>query len=131
MVHPIAVSLTMLLFACSSAPIERQIAVGNIVRRDEDVAYTIGFGPYGTMRVPKFFQTKLKLKNKHPGWSLDTNHVELMNTDDECYLGNDSDVSKGCVDFDPIHTSDGKLLLGGTDSTSSASADLHILYSSF
>eukprot|EP01083_Nonionella_stella_P092540 259104_1 len=84
------------------APIERQLEVGHIVRRQP---YTIGLGDVGTIMPPSFLQEAFNLyKPEHefelPVEGMDEHYYTLVH--DECYLGKDL-TSHDCVDFDPLH----------------------------
>ena len=82
------------------APLERQLKVDHIVRRQP---FTVGLGEAGTLTPPAFIQQAFDLYEPE-------NHFELHSDDmdeyyysvvhDECYLGKDC-TAKECVDFDP------------------------------
>jgi hypothetical protein len=79
-------------FSTSSftAPLERRMAVGNVVRSDEPAPSLI----------PKFLQN---IFNKdEDSSSIKRANPTVMNMDDECYMGKDGDADD-CVDFDPPH----------------------------
>lgn len=82
------------------APIERQLKVGHIVRRQP---YTLGLGSMGTVTPPNFIQQALGLfepENKFVLPDIDEQYYTLVH--DECYLGKDC-TARECVDFDPLH----------------------------
>ena len=80
------------------APIERQIQVGHVVRRQ---GYTLGFGNLGTVELPPSIQLALDLYRPEDKFHL-PHIVADYSTMDECYLGKDLQA-KECVDFDPPH----------------------------
>jgi hypothetical protein len=75
------------------APLDRVVAVGNVVRRPEDRPFSLG-----SVQVPDFLKKIFNLTNKEAVAEFD----DLMNIDDECYLGKNGDA-EDCVDFDPLH----------------------------
>ena len=86
------------------APLERQIKVDHIVRRQP---FTFGLGKHGTITPPAFIQQAFDLyepeqKFELPTADIDEHYFTLVH--DECYLGKDLNA-KECVDFDPLHKS--------------------------
>ena len=84
------------------APIERQLKVDHIVRRQP---FTFGLGDMGTLTLPSTIQNAMHLyepENKFelPVKDFDEHYFTLVH--DECYLGKDLSSGK-CVDFDPMH----------------------------
>jgi len=84
------------------APLERQIKVGHIVRRQP---FTVGVGDVGTITPPAFIQQAFDLyepehKFELPTDDIDEHYYTLVH--DECYLGKDLNAEE-CVDFDPLH----------------------------
>jgi hypothetical protein len=84
------------------APVERQIKVDHIVRRQP---FTVGVGDVGTITPPAFIQQAFDLyepehKFELPTDDMDEHYYTLVH--DECYLGKDL-TAKECVDFDPLH----------------------------
>jgi len=73
--------------------VERQIAVGNVVRRP---APSVELGPFGSVPVPAF------LANAFGGEKEASSNAVNFAMDDECYLGKDGDLDE-CADFDPLH----------------------------
>lgn len=85
------------------APLERQIKVGHIIRRQP---YTLGLGDLGTVTPPSPLQKALHLyepanKFQLPETDIDEQYFTLIH--DECYLGKDMTAHE-CIDFDPMHT---------------------------
>lgn len=87
------------------APLERQLKVGHIVRRQP---YTLGLGDVGTFTLPGPLQQALHLYEPENKFQLpdddniDEHYFTLIH--DECYLGKDLTAHE-CVDFDPMHIS--------------------------
>lgn len=84
------------------APIERQLKVGHIVRRQP---FTLGLGNMGTITPPTVLQQAFDLyKPEHqfelPVEDIDEHYYSIVH--DECYLGKDCTAHE-CVDFDPMH----------------------------
>ncbi len=79
------------------APIERQLQVDHIVRRQP---FTFGLGDMGTITLPSTIQNAMHLyepENKFELPDFDEHYYTIVQ--DECYLGKDGE----CVDFDPLH----------------------------
>lgn len=86
------------------APLERQLKVGHVVRRQP---FTLGFAGMGTFTLPGPITQALHLyepehKFKLPTDSMDEHYWTVVH--DECYLGKDM-TAHDCVDFDPMHKS--------------------------
>ena len=64
----------------------------------------------GTAKVPGFVKKTLGLKEKHTGFTLDDKNDPAMEIDENCYVGKDGRPGDDCVDFDPMHTPDGKMV---------------------
>ena len=83
------------------APLERQLKVDHIVRRQP---YTLGLGDMGTVVLPSFLQQALGLYQPEKTLELpdiDEQYFNLIH--DECYR---KDLTAhDCVDFDPVHKS--------------------------
>ena len=82
------------------APLERQLKVGHIVRRQP---YTVGLGNVGSVTFPGPIQESLHLYKPESNFQLpefDEQYFTLIH--DECYLGKDL-TAENCVDFDPLH----------------------------
>jgi hypothetical protein len=89
----------VVFFPHHKAPVERRIAVGNVIRREEDIPFTFGFGGMGTVTVPKLIANALNLHTPQEGRFALDHDIEL---DDNCYTGKDGNYDE-CVDFDPPH----------------------------
>ncbi|KAL7532616.1 hypothetical protein ACHAWF_004187 [Thalassiosira exigua] len=84
------------------APLERQLKVDHIVRRQP---FTLGLGDVGTILLPSFLQQAFHLYKPESEFDLpdiDEQYFTLIH--DECYLGKDL-TAHDCVDFDPMHKS--------------------------
>lgn len=78
-------------FFTPTAPIDRAVSVGNVVRRPQDRPLKVK-----GVRVPRFIGRIFNLENKEAVGDFDS----LMSMDDECYMGKDG-AADDCVDFDP------------------------------
>lgn len=84
------------------APIERQLQVDHVVRRQP---FTIGLGDQGTFTPPSFLQQALGLYEPEKKFTLPVDDMDehfYTLVHDECYLGKDLTAPE-CVDFDPMH----------------------------
>jgi hypothetical protein len=68
-----------------------------VIRREEDIPFTFGFGGMGTVTVPKLIANTLNLHTPQEGRFALDHDIEL---DDNCYTGKDGNYDE-CVDFDP------------------------------
>jgi hypothetical protein len=74
-----------------TAPYDRALSVGNIVRRVEDEPFF-----FGSIKVPDYLKKIFNFQDE----KSTLNFEELMSLDDECYMGKDGNAEE-CVDFDP------------------------------